>query len=233
LKIEVDSLRALLVGGLTMATPPSPGAPVTDGHRFALALDPQPEWLEWRTALPIGALQASSQASLPELVPVELSWKSSGLLRRSRNRPGWLLAVPGGFLGPADLVSPVADARDDALLELLGTTLALIAEPTMTRDGLALLAFDHPDLAPWPAARVAASQAASDCLIVTDSTRAPLAVAAARLLAVEHGWRIENGPDFDPTWHGAAALRRDTGELMGVLLLDEREARIVRPLEVW
>lgn len=235
LKIEVDSLRALLVGGLTMATPPSPGAPVTDGHRFALALDPKPEWLEWRTALPVGAREASAQASLPELVPAELSWKSSGLLRRSKTRSGWLLPVPGGLLGPADLLSPEADARDDAMLEILGERLPLTAEPELTQAGLAFLAFDHPELSPWPEARVAASSAARDCLLVIDSTQSPLAVAASRLIPIpiEGGWRIENGPDLDPTWHGAAAVSRDTGELMGLLLLNERAARIVRPLDVW
>ena len=233
LKIEVDSLRTLLVGGLTMATPPEPGPPVEDGHRFALSVDPKEEWLEWRAALPVGSLDSALEAPLPELAPARLSWKSDGILRRSKSRRGWLLPVPGGLLGPADLLSPVEDARDDAVLELFDEQLPMIAEPALKDRGLAFFAIDLPELSPWPLARVAIAAENDDCLVVTDPTRAPMPISAARLVEFEHGWRIEGGPDFDTDWHGAAAVSRDTGDLLGILLVDGREVRIVRPLEVW
>ena len=52
LSFEVESLQALLDGGVALATPAPPGPPVEAGHRFKLHPRPQSAWLRWRPALP-------------------------------------------------------------------------------------------------------------------------------------------------------------------------------------
>lgn len=47
ISVDVDSMRSLVMGGITMALPPSEGEPVTDGFDFTLYEKPDPEWLEW------------------------------------------------------------------------------------------------------------------------------------------------------------------------------------------
>jgi len=46
-EISVESLRALVAGGISFATPESDGAPVKDGAIFVLHDKPQKEWLTW------------------------------------------------------------------------------------------------------------------------------------------------------------------------------------------
>jgi len=47
-KIDVESLSALAVGGVAMATPDVPGAPVEAGHEFELHGEPEKRWLRWQ-----------------------------------------------------------------------------------------------------------------------------------------------------------------------------------------
>lgn len=52
--IRVESLRALVAGGIAFATPQRPAAPAKDGTVFPLHGNPRKEWLQWapRIALP-------------------------------------------------------------------------------------------------------------------------------------------------------------------------------------
>lgn len=52
--IRVESLRALIAGGIAFATPQRPAAPAKDGAVFSLHAGPRGEWLHWapRIALP-------------------------------------------------------------------------------------------------------------------------------------------------------------------------------------
>lgn len=47
ISVDVDSMQSLVMGGISMALPPSEGDPVDDGFDFALHEQPDPEWLEW------------------------------------------------------------------------------------------------------------------------------------------------------------------------------------------
>jgi paraquat-inducible protein B len=51
LRVEVESLQALLDGGVAFATPDKPGKTVEDGHKFELLPRAEERWLEWKPDL--------------------------------------------------------------------------------------------------------------------------------------------------------------------------------------
>ena len=61
--IDLESLAALLGGGIAFATPDQEGTPAKDGSQFVLHDQPKDKWLEW---LPIVQLA-------PEAAPIELA----------------------------------------------------------------------------------------------------------------------------------------------------------------
>jgi paraquat-inducible protein B len=54
LEVNVESLRSLVTGGISFATPDDSGAPpAKDGALFLLHDKPQAEWLDWRPKIPL------------------------------------------------------------------------------------------------------------------------------------------------------------------------------------
>jgi paraquat-inducible protein B len=47
LQFDVDSLRSLVVGGVSMSVLAGEGGEVEDGHRFILHDEPDDKWLDW------------------------------------------------------------------------------------------------------------------------------------------------------------------------------------------
>ena len=54
-RARLDSLETLVVGGVSLVTPTEPGAPVSSGHRFEVAVEPDEDWFEWRPVIPLGS----------------------------------------------------------------------------------------------------------------------------------------------------------------------------------
>ena len=52
--LDVESLKALLAGGVAFATPESSGARAADGSQFQLHDKPKDEWLSWQPAIRLG-----------------------------------------------------------------------------------------------------------------------------------------------------------------------------------
>ena len=50
---RLDSLETLIVGGVSLATPEEPGAPVEAGAVFPVAREPEADWLRWRPNIPL------------------------------------------------------------------------------------------------------------------------------------------------------------------------------------
>jgi paraquat-inducible protein B len=58
-KVSLGSLRTLLQGGISFASPDDPvGKPVEDGKDFTLYDEPKKEWLTWAPRLPVGRVGA-------------------------------------------------------------------------------------------------------------------------------------------------------------------------------
>jgi paraquat-inducible protein B len=49
LHVHAESLKALLLGGVSFATPPRPGHPVKEGSVFELHHEAKKDWMEWET----------------------------------------------------------------------------------------------------------------------------------------------------------------------------------------
>jgi paraquat-inducible protein B len=65
--LDLESLKALLAGGVAFATPETQGAQAADGSHFALHDKPEEAWLAWRPAVRLGP--AETLPPLPRIAP--------------------------------------------------------------------------------------------------------------------------------------------------------------------
>jgi len=225
LTVQIDSVQSLLAGGILLAIPPEPGPPVAAGHRFELADDPRPEWLQWTSYLDM----RGAAGVRPQPVRAELRWRESRFfLPRPMERQGWLLPVEGGMLGPADLLHPPTAAEKGAEL-VLGDLALPLSDDSPVRplaDGLALLPYAHKH-AVWPPARRRPPQQPEDALVVVGDADSTRFVSADAWRQGEKGWRLAPAQPFESTWHGACVVANSDGALLGLLLVEgENGARL-------
>ena len=238
LSVELESLRSLMVGGIALATPTRPRGRVRTGHRFVLHAEPEEEWLGWQPPLALGSELLPSGARVPQMVRAQHVWES-GVLGIDRSRAGWLLRVGDGWLGPADLLTRAEGAKEKSEgVELFGQRFSLADDPRWAERGLAVRAMEVSLLAadgalgmlqPWPGEEMRSPVSGEDLLALGDPSAAPVALAAARLRAEGEVLLVDPALSFDADWHGAAVLARNDGKLVGMLLVEGREGRIVSP----
>jgi len=223
-RIDVDSLAALLEGGVALATPDSPGRPVSTGQRFALAERPEEAWIKWKPALPVGSHVLPDGSAPPPLLRATTSRTGGRLWSRTRQVGGWLLPTPRGLLGPEELLLP----EEKAELEVAGRTFALDREPSWREGGLARveLAVEAPL---WPDERVRRPEAVEECFVFADPAAPPLPLGTARLRAERGHWVVDRSLSFDESWHGAAVVASADGKLVGVLLVTKGSGTIAPP----
>jgi paraquat-inducible protein B len=65
--LDLESLKALLAGGVAFATPEVQGAQAADGSHFALHAKPDDAWLAWRPTVRLGPAEAPPP--LPRIAP--------------------------------------------------------------------------------------------------------------------------------------------------------------------
>jgi len=225
-KLRVDSLESLVVGGIGMATPTRAGEPVASGHRFELAETPDEDWLGWRPPLPLGSSRTA--AGFPDPAPVAMRWRQGLLLASDRERRGWALPVEAGWLLPLDLAVEPEDARENTTSLRLGERpVALPAEVQVLAGGMALLPSDEPSpRTAWTADRMRRMEVPEDCLIIVGDAD-PLAVGASRLAPGPDGWLVDLERSLNSSLHGACVIAREDGALVGSLLVEDDRARVV------
>ena len=228
LEVHFESLRSMLVGGIALATPPDAGGAVSTGHRFVLHDDAEQEWLEWEPALAVGSSVLPLGTPRPHALRASLTWRKGRLLKRKDSRQGWVLPVPGGVVGPIDLLQ--LDERalaDSTSFEVAGKRFTELVAPTWSAHGLARveLAIDSEER--WLAENNRALGDVEDCLVFTDPATPPWALSSGRVEpAAEGGWRVDDAVAFDARWHGGCVLARSDGKLIGMLLVEKGGARI-------
>jgi hypothetical protein len=223
---EVESLEALLEGGVRFATPPDAGDVVRTGHRFQLAEEPDQEWLEWQPMVAIGSPLLPPGAIRPAPLRAVIGWREGRWIKSDKSRHGWVLQTARGLLGPANLLTADADMNPDTVvLEVAGRPLPLNTEPVWNENGLALLDARLTAIL-WPASLERSVNEPEDCLLVADPAAAPLPLTASRLTAGPGGWTVDSAIPLDETWHGACVLAHGDGYLIGILLVDDDQARI-------
>ena len=114
--MNVESVEALVRGGVGLATPERSGDGVSTGHRFTLHEKAETEWMEWRPALAVGGALLPSGAPKPQMVRAAL--RSTRFKIWKRQKKGWLLNVEGGLIGPATLLSSKDDPAASSLWTL-------------------------------------------------------------------------------------------------------------------
>ena len=227
-EVSADSLSSIMLGGVALATPDVPGDVVNTGHRFVCAANAEDEWLNWQPRLALG----SRQAVLPQPVRASIRWQTRVVgFRRDRQRSGWVLPLADGRLfGPTDLLSPVGDAVDDATtLEAGGVSIPLTADSTTVFGDIAVLTTPARVVEPgagWKAERLRAEGEPVDCLVVTSGVE-PLSIAAARLTEADPGWLVDPTVPLTEDHHGACAVSRESGHVIGLVVVKDGAAAIV------
>jgi hypothetical protein len=230
--IEVDSAEALLTGGVALATPPpadSGGDVVRTGHRFMLAAKADDDWLKWQPLVAIGNSMLPPGESPPSPLRATIGWKQGRWIERHRTHQGWVLQTPDGLLGPADLLKADQKAdKDSVVLEVNGVVVALTDAPLWDRNGLAMLKAKVSEPS-WPTSRNRTAKSPEECLIIADPSASPVPLAAARLTS-DGGdgslWSIDRAVFIDPALHGACVVARADGRLIGILLVQEKSAKV-------
>jgi len=224
--LDVDSLEAAILGGVTFATPESAGAPVATGHRFTLYSSPEETWLGWRASLPIGNELLPAGSRIPEMERAALSWETS-LLKIDKTRRGWVLSTERGLLGPADLLKIEEDAASgSSRLSVAGRNVPISTRAMWESQGLALI--NAPDIGSdrWPGDRMRSASEPEDCLLMTAGTTNSMPLAAARLSMRDGFWKVDDSMSLDDRWHGACVLSRIDGMLVGMLLVTDGVGRV-------
>jgi len=230
LVLQVDSLETLITGGITLAIPPEPGPAVKPGHRFVLHEEPEPEWLRWTPNIALPSPVALTGSDRPHPLRAELTWKQNSLLMRWRSNraSGWILPVPGGFLGPADLLAPPPEAEPGSpRLTVEGRELAIHDGAVRHSTDLAFLPYEH-EHSPWTRQR--ATRVPEDTLIVTDAASPARFVAASHLRQLDSSWEIvvedSHSLAFTARWHGAPVLSATDGQLLGILIVNAEPSHV-------
>ncbi|MEW6074434.1 MAG: MlaD family protein [Planctomycetota bacterium] len=228
LDVELDSLRSLVVGGVAFATPTDPGPPAGNGQRFPLRLEPPEEVAEWRPSIAVGSELLPPGAARPVPVRASLTWREGLVWRSRKGRVGWVLPVPGGFLGPADLLRAPPDARrDSAALEIAGGSFPPGGALAWEEAGVGRLEASLGErLVPWRGEAGRPLAEPEECLVLADAGTPPLALSAARLVRDGDAWRVDGALAIDEDWHGACVVARRDGALLGFLLVAEDGPRI-------
>lgn len=227
LEVSMDSVRSILVGGVSFATPDDGGLHVSTGKTFQLHADPKDEWLKWKPALALGSALLPEGSPMPRPIRAMQRWKPKGLIARKQSRSGWLLAVDGGVIGPRDLLTPRLETNDDGTkLEVRGKELRLEA-PEPGPSALVRVDLDLAGVKPWNLKLTRTLTAPEACLIVGDPGRDARGLSATRIGEVVGGSaEVNDAIGFDDGWHGATVVARSDGAIVGLLLVQGDDARI-------
>jgi hypothetical protein len=243
LDIDLDSLRTALIGGVAMATPVNSGAAVTTGTRFPLAADVREEWLEWAPALPLGSELLPPGVALPRLLRATLTWEEGRILRSKKTLAGWMHATPEGLIGPWDMLQLPEDAREGrAVLSVAGRSFDMgdLAAPGVVRLASAPMGRLSPALFgdAWDGllqagdatgGQVTAPRSLSapeDLILFRDVGRDPLGIDASRLRIEGDRVTVDRRIAISADWHGALAMARSDGAVVGVVMSSDDEVAI-------
>ena len=230
-RLEAESLSSILVGGVSLATPENAGAPVKTGQRFQCVTKPDDEWATWQPRLATGQHLVAETGPLPQPVRGLLRWQERSFgFRRNRSRSSWLLLLDDGrLIGPSDMFEPVTGALNDHTeLEVEGRSM-LITEGVASSFGKAAIL--NSSFSPsgnaiaWPLNRIEVVTRPVNCLIIS-SNGDEVGIDASRLTMSDGALQIDAAVSLSTAQHGAIVVSRDTGRVIGVLVVRDSERQI-------
>ncbi|MCA9072773.1 MAG: MCE family protein, partial [Planctomycetaceae bacterium] len=234
LEVGTDTLSNLAMGGVSFGTPTDPGLPVTTGHRFVIADEPESAWEDWEPRIAVGTGFLREGLSFPTPERVTLRWTESFLgISRTKRRQGWVLPLNEGriLLGPADLLTPANEKEGDTILEVSGREFPILKGQSQVSDGVAFYPVEGEPISPqsaWPPDRTRTPNELESAMLVADPQTAKLPLPTERLSKTEGtaGWIVDPSVPLDAAWHGGCLISINDGKLVGIVLTSERPARI-------
>jgi hypothetical protein len=219
LSVEMESMAALVAGGMAFATPPDAGPAAQNGDEFAMFAEPEEKWIAWQPSIHLG----TALTTVPPLRWATLSWKTEGIFDGNDARSGWVVGLSKNrLLGLRELLIP-ADGGTGKLRVGEGDP-SQLAELASASGGLATALWTVDTF--WPGAKIRVPELPEDIIVVGDPQAAPRAVLGSRFEAGSGGWKLPRTASFSDKWHGAAVLGRD-GMLIGMLSVSRTGAVIV------
>lgn len=242
--LSADTLSSIIVGGVSLATPPHPGPKVSTGHRFECSVDAEEEWLNWQARIPIGGHDVADGVPLPKPLRASLRWQEKRFgFRRDKQRSGWILPVGTGWLaGPANLLTQAATAIEGTtMLEAAGQTFEIVPAKVTQIGDLAMFQGKIESMTArdaWPLERLGHPDEPVDCLIVTSGADSVISVSARRLFMASQpahsnsssggaeSWIVDPAVPLTADFHGASVVSRADGKVVGLLVVDEKGSRV-------
>jgi len=231
LELSAESLSSILIGGVSLATPPESGAMVSSGRRFNCEAAPQDEWLEWTPQLPVG--RAASGVELPVPVRVSLEWAERRFgFRRQQTRSGWaLLLSDGRLVGISQLLSPVEEAIDGVTtLACEGLSINLVPELVQVTGALAVVIGQKIPASAGqrcPPGRLRRVDEPEDVVVVTPGMTGQFGIAASRFSRDGGQWLIAPDVPIVSEHNGAPVVSRRTGHVLGFVSVSASGNRVI------
>ncbi len=245
IKLDADTLAQMISGGIEMATPTEPDRDVSTGHRFKLYDKPEPEWSNWQPSIAHGKAWNRIASRMPQPIRLALRWQERSFgFRKNQQRLGWCLPLEdGAFVCLYEqITAPTSALPDSPVFELAGLSLAsnkLNIQGTLAVDKAAMPAVARfsileslpVDVVRWPTNRMASGRGDKLCdvLLAHPDAASVLAIDAARLSAIDGGWRVDDTVAIDRDYHGIPVVSAETSEVVGILSIGKSARVIVRP----
>ncbi len=224
LGLSIDSLSAWLRGGITFATPDTPGARVVTGHTFELHATPEANWTAWQPRIAIGEFaRANGQRfTLPKPIRVAASWNSAWLgFSRRRSVQSWAMPIDDRTLWlPSKFANDAEQAGAIVTIEIEGSSFECEL-PAILRIG-ELARINLPaniKVATWPRVSFANSWSSkTPLLIVNPELAEPIAMDPVRLRSSGGVLNIAGEVPLAAGLAGSPVLDSGTGNVIGLLI---------------
>lgn len=233
IELDAETLATIAAGGVSLATPNTPGRHAATGHRFELFNSPREEWINWQPRIAIGTATLPPGATTPRAVLGNRRQKGTlGTLGAGKQR-GWLLPLSDGrLLGPANLLA--VEGEGEYAIELSGQEFDLPLGTVKTNCGLSISSLPpgfEPKVESWPTAKLRPAKQPEEVIVTCGSDDLTMPIPVERLSMStpdeETCWLVDPSIPLDDLWHGATVLAARDGKLVGMLVRAEGKSRIV------
>lgn len=232
IELDAETLATIAAGGVSFATPNSPGELAATGHRFELFNSPRDEWINWQPRIAIGTATLPTGSATPRaLLGNRRQQGALGALGAGRQR-GWLLPLDDGrLLGPANML--VVKGEEEHSLELSGKENSLPLNETKSLGTLATCRqpreFDS-SVVSWPVTKLRSAGSPEEVIVTCGSDDMTMPIAVERISVGENeivAWVVDPGVPLDDSWHGASVVAASDGHVIGLLIRSDDRSLIV------
>ncbi|MEL7497041.1 MAG: MlaD family protein [Planctomycetota bacterium] len=237
LKVDVDSLETIVKGGVSMLTIQSGGQPVQPGQLFELAEKADDEWFELAQQTPV-----TDTENLRSALKMRSTWKQDGIIYGTVDKDAsfvgtFIQRADNGFVVvPRDMSVPPEKANENTFgIRVVGAPIDLV-EINVAADQEAevvQLPINTNVLGrsiPFAENEIRIPKQPEKCLAVRmegELNEPTFLHMPIEIDAINEDWSLKNFDGDRNVWHGAPVVSDTDGQLIGFLLVEERDAKIV------